>query len=84
MDQKRKRLDTDLRARLVWEAMWRANRTLTMEGIAEESGLTRSPYLRQIVDTLYAHNCINKGLDVSEQGRAVIVYWVTNDPASLT
>lgn len=84
MDAVRKRLDFNLRANMVWEAMWRSQKSLTIEGIAEVSGLTRSPYLREIVDTLFAHGFIGKGLDVNEKGRPVIVYWVTNDPTSLT
>lgn len=76
----RSRLDFNLRAALVWEVISDAETPLSIGEIGGRAGLTRSPYLRTMVDTLLAHGYIQKGLDAGKRGHAVIVYWAVKAP----
>jgi len=76
----RKRLDFHIRAMSVFEAIAAADKPVTMMEVAERAGLTRSPYLREVVDTLYSRGYIRKGLDIGERGHAVVVYWAVQAP----
>lgn len=80
MDSSASRMKYDHRAALVWEEIWKAPTPLTIGEIASRVGLTRSPYLRQIVNDLLAHGYLAKGLDTGERGHAVIIYWATEAP----
>jgi len=76
----RKRLDFQVRAGIVFEAIFNSPTPLPMGGIAEVCGMTRSPYLREIIDTLWSRGFIEKGLGTGERGHAVIIYWAVKAP----
>lgn len=80
METLRSRLDFQLRAAYVWEAICSASAPLPIADIADRAGLKRSPYLRTIIDTLFERGYIAKGLDTGQRGHAVIVYWAVKEP----
>lgn len=82
MDSTKKRMYFETRLQKVWQAIFEAQEPLTIAEIAKVSGLTRSPYLREIVDLLYSRRYLDRGFDLSEKGRSVVVYWTVNDPSA--
>jgi len=76
----RKRLDFQVRAGLVFDAIYQAHEPLSMLGVAMACGMSRSPYLREIVDTLLSRGYIERGFDRVPSGQPVIVYWAVKSP----
>lgn len=76
MDHVQTRLNRALRMRLICEAVQASGKTgSTMEELAEQGGLTRSPYLAQVVRDLLALGCVEERFVRNHTGRAVTVYF---------
>lgn len=82
MDSTNKRLNFELRAQLVYDAIRLSPHPMTIAEIADSCGLTRSPYLREIVDMLVVKHFVQAALQIGERDRAVVVYWATSAPTT--
>ena len=75
MDQAQARLNRSLRMSLILEIIEVSGKTgTTMDELAEQGGLKRSPYLAQIVRDLISLGCIGERLERNHTGRAVAVF----------
>lgn len=84
VDSKRKKLDWQVRARLVWDAIDGAPHPVNIKEICELTGMKRTPYLGNILEWLWQNGYIARTYEVQPNGYAATVHWALAAGPELT